>query len=371
LFSQRTESGFATGSIVPDPGLPGPPNLSDLSLEEIGAFIASLGKEKYRARQIMKWLYQRRAASFAEMTNLAKDFRLKLAGLARVALPAIETVRTSVDSTRKILFRLEDGLFIESVLIPGKNHWTVCISTQAGCAMGCRFCLTGREGLKRNLLPSELTGQIIQLQRHLPEGPDIRNIVLMGMGEPLANYPNVLKAIQIITSDCGMGFSNRKVTLSTCGITPMIRQLGRDICINLAISLNAPDNEKRSELMPVNRKYPLDALLDACRDYPMPGRRMLTFEYILMADVNDSPADAQNVARLLRDIRCKLNLIAFNEYPGSPFKTPPPERMKAFQSMLMRHNFTAIIRTSKGSDILAACGQLSGRKTNAQGDAAP
>ncbi len=352
-----------------DTGRSGLLNLRDLSLEEIEAFIASLGKEQYRARQIMKWLYQRRAASFDEMTNLARDFRLKLAGLARIGIPAIEAVQTSVDGTRKILFRLEDGLFIESVLIPGKNHWTVCISTQAGCAMGCRFCLTGRDGLKRNLLPSELTGQIIQLQRHLPEGPDIRNIVLMGMGEPLANYQNVLKAVRIITSDYGIGFSNRKVTLSTCGIAPMIRRLGRDICINLAISLNAPDDVKRDELMPVNRKYPLESLLDACRDYPMPGRRMLTFEYILMDGVNDSPGDAEKVARLLREIRCKLNLIAFNEYPGSPFKTPTPERMKSFQETLMRRRYTAIVRTSKGGDILAACGQLSGRKTHPQGDA--
>jgi 23S rRNA (adenine2503-C2)-methyltransferase len=369
LSNRRTEIGSAKESGRSAPVSSGLPNLRDLSLEETEAFIAGLGKEKYRARQIMKWLYQRRAASFGEMTNLAKDFRLTLAGLARIGLPAIEAVQTSVDATRKILFRLEDGLYIESVLIPGRNHWTVCISTQAGCAMGCRFCLTGRDGLKRNLLPSELTGQIIQLQRNLPEGPDIRNIVLMGMGEPLANYQNVLKAVNIITSDYGIGFSNRKVTLSTCGIAPMIRQLGRDICINLALSLNAPDNEKRDKLMPVNRKYPLEDLLAACRDYPMPGRRMLTFEYILMAGVNDSPADAEKVARLLRDIRCKLNLIAFNEYPGSPFKTPPPERMKAFQATLMRHNYTAMIRTSKGSDILAACGQLSGRKTDPQGDA--
>jgi 23S rRNA (adenine2503-C2)-methyltransferase len=237
--------------------------------------------------------------------------------------------------------------------------------------MGCRFCLTGRDGLKRNLPPSEITGQITMLQQYLPEGPDIKNIVLMGMGEPLANYQNVLKAIEIMTSDYGLGFSNRKITLSTCGLAPMIRQLGNDICINLAISLNAPDNEKRSELMPVNRKYPLESILAACRDYPMPGRRMLTFEYILMAGVNDSPADAEKVARLLKGIRCKLNLIAFNEYPGSPFQTPSPETIKTFQQMLIRHHYTAMIRTSKGSDILAACGQLSGRKTATEGEITP
>lgn len=346
-------------------------NLRDLSLEEIEDFIANHGKEKYRARQIMKWLYQHRAVSFEEMTNLAKDFRMKLARLARIGQPEIEAVQTSWDTTKKILFRLEDGLFIESVLIPGKSHWTVCISTQAGCGMGCQFCLTGRDGLKRNLPPSEITGQITMLQQYLPEGPDIKNIVLMGMGEPLANYQNVLKAIEIMTSDYGLGFSNRKITLSTCGLAPMIRQLGNDICINLAISLNAPDNEKRSELMPVNRKYPLESILAACRDYPMPGRRMLTFEYILMAGVNDSSADAEKVARLLKGVRCKLNLIAFNEYPGSPFKTPSPETIKTFQQMLIRHHYTAMIRTSKGSDILAACGQLSGRKTATEGAITP
>lgn len=343
---------------MPERGLP---NLKDLSLEEIESIIAAHGKEKYRARQIMKWLYRQGAVSFDEMTNLAKDLRTALAGLARISQPAVETIQVSSDTTKKILFRLEDGLFIESVLIPGKNHWTICISTQAGCRMGCRFCLTGQGGLKRNLRPSEITSQITLLQRALPEGPQIKNIVLMGMGEPLDNYDPVLKAVGIITSDYGLGFSNRKVTLSTCGLAPMIIKLGSDICINLAISLNAPDNEKRSDLMPVNRKYPLKELLHACRNYPMPGRRMLTFEYILMAGVNDSVRDAEKLVSLLKDLHCKLNLIAFNEYPGSPYRTPPEESISAFQQILLNNNYTAILRASKGRDILAACGQLSGR----------
>jgi 23S rRNA (adenine2503-C2)-methyltransferase len=227
--------------------------------------------------------------------------------------------------------------------------------------MGCRFCLTGQGGLKRNLLPSEITSQITILQRALPEGPQIKNIVLMGMGEPLDNYDPVLKAVHIITSDYGLGFSNRKVTLSTCGLAPMITKLGSDICINLAISLNAPDNEKRSDLMPVNRKYPLEKLLHACRNYPMPGRRMLTFEYILMAGVNDSARDAEKLVSLLKGLHCKLNLIAFNEFPGSPYRTPPEESISAFQQILLNNHYTAILRASKGRDILAACGQLSGR----------
>lgn len=337
------------------------PNLKDLYLPEIETCIAPLGKERYRARQIMKWLYQHGAESFEEMTNLSKDFRAKMIDLARIGQPEIEKIQKSADGTRKILFRLEDGLSIESVIIPGKNHWTVCVSTQAGCQMGCTFCLTGKQGFKRNLHPSEITGQITQLRFNTPEGADIKNIVMMGMGEPLANYENTVKAIRIMTSDFGLGFSRRKVTVSTCGIAPMIDQLGKDTCVNLAISLNAPDNARRSELMPVNRTYPLETLLASCLNYPMPGRRMLTFEYILMAGVNDAQEDAEMLASLLRGIRCKLNLIAFNEFPGSLFKTPPQETVTAFQQMLMKHHYTTIIRISKGSDILAACGQLSGQ----------
>ena len=337
------------------------PNLKDMSLEELEVFIAGFGKEKYRARQLMKWLYQSNARSFEEMTNLSKVFRMQIQDMAVIVDPRIEKIQTSKDGTRKVLFRLEDGFFIESVLIPGKNHWTICVSTQAGCRMGCKFCMTGKQGFKRNLLPSEITGQISVLRANMPEGDDIKNIVMMGMGEPLANYENTLKAIRIITSDFGFGFSNRKITVSTCGIAPMINQLGKDICVNLAISLNAADDKTRSYLMPVNKKYPIEILLDACRNYPMPGRRMLTFEYILIAGINDSPGDAEKLARLLKGIRCKLNLIAFNEFPGSTFQTPTQDSIRTFQQVLLNHHYTSIIRASKGSDILAACGQLSGR----------
>jgi 23S rRNA (adenine2503-C2)-methyltransferase len=337
------------------------PNLKDMSLEEMEVFISGFGKEKYRARQLMKWLYQLNAGSFEEMTNLSKAFRIQIRELARIVDPKIERIQTSKDGTKKILLRLEDGLFIESVLIPGKNHWTICVSTQAGCRMGCKFCMTGKQGFKRNLLPSEITGQISMLRANMPEGDNIKNIVMMGMGEPLANYENTLKAIKIITSDFGFGFSNRKITVSTCGIAPMINQLGKDICVNLAISLNAPDDKTRSYLMPINKRYHIEILLDACRKYPMPGRRMLTFEYILIAGINDSPEDAEKLARLLKGIRCKLNLIAFNEFPGSTFKTPSQDVIQAFQQILLNHHYTSIIRASKGSDILAACGQLSGQ----------
>jgi len=334
-----------------------------MSLSEIETLITTLGKEKYRARQIMKCLYQKGAISFAEMTALSREFRSRMEELVVIEEPTLDLIQTSVDGTKKALFRLADGLFIESVLIPGRNHWTACISTQAGCAMGCLFCLTGRGGLIRNLRPSEITGQMTMLRRCTPEGPEIKNIVLMGMGEPLANYDHTVTAIRILTSDHGLGFSNRKITVSTCGLAPQIVRLGQEICVNLAISLNAPDDRRRSALMPVNRTYPLATLLAACRDYPMPGRRMLTFEYILMAGVNDSPADAKKLALLLRNIRCKLNLITFNEFPGSTFRTPSREAVCAFQQILLDHHYTAILRASRGRDILAACGQLSGERS--------
>jgi 23S rRNA (adenine2503-C2)-methyltransferase len=336
------------------------PNLLDFTLEEMEEFISSLGKEKFRARQIRKYLYQQGNLSFTDMTTISRDFRGKLAEISRISLPKVIKILESKDGTKKALIKLEDGLLIESVLIPGKNHWTICVSTQAGCAMGCEFCLTARQGFKRNLQPSEITGQLMALQKIIPEGSSIRNIVMMGMGEPLANYDNVLKAIKNFTCDFGLGFSNRKVTVSTCGLAPQIIQLGKDICINLAVSLNAPNDEVRSKLMPINKKYPLDVMLESCRQYPMPGRRLLTFEYILMEGINSSVQDARKLAALLKGLRCKLNLIVFNEYPGSAFKSPSPKTVEAFQQTMIDHHYTTILRASKGSDILAACGQLSG-----------
>ena len=337
------------------------PNIKDMTLAEIESFILHLGKERYRARQIMKWLYQSGVTSFHEMTNLSKDFRKEIEELAQIGSLFIETIQESKDGTKKILFKLEDGHFIESVVLHEKNHLTLCISTQVGCRMGCRFCLTGRQGLKRNLNVSEIVDQITSLRFGIPEGKNIKNIVMMGMGEPLLNYENVLKAIDIITSDVGLGLSKRRITVSTCGIVPMIYQLGEDMCVNLAVSLNATDNETRSHLMPINRKYPLEELIAACREYPMPRRRMITFEYILIDSVNDRKEDAERLSRLMDGIHCKFNLIPFNEFPESDLKKPSKERIRSFRDLLIKNNFTATVRPSKGSDILAACGQLSGR----------
>jgi len=337
------------------------PDLKDMTLQEIEAFVAGLGKEKYRARQIMKWIYRQGTSSFEEMTNLSKEFRAEMAKKARIGSLEIVRTETSGDTTKKILFRLEDGLLIESVLIPGPGHWTLCVSTQAGCRMGCAFCFTARSGFSRNLRPSEIVDQIVQAKFRTEEGAGINNLVLMGMGEPLDNYDNVLQAIAIITSDHGLSLSTRKITLSTCGLAPGIERLGRDSAVNLAVSLNAPDDRRRSELMPINKKYPIESLIRACKGYPMPRRRRITFEYILIAGVNDSPADARLLVKTFGGLRCKFNLIAFNEFPGSPFRAPDPKAIEAFQRVLVDHHFTAVLRQSRGRDILAACGQLSGR----------
>jgi len=337
------------------------PDLKDMTLQEIEAFVAGLGKEKYRARQIMKWIYRQGTSSFEEMTNLSKEFRAEMAKKARIGNLEIVRTETSGDTTKKILFRLEDGLLIESVLIPGPGHWTLCVSTQAGCRMGCSFCFTARSGFSRNLRPSEIVDQIVQAKFRTEEGAGINNLVLMGMGEPLDNYDNVLQAIAIITSDHGLSLSTRKITLSTCGLAPGIERLGRDSAVNLAVSLNAPDDRRRSELMPINKKYPIESLIRACKGYPMPRRRRITFEYILIAGVNDSPADARLLVKTFGGLRCKFNLIAFNEFPGSPFRAPDPKAIEAFQRVLVDHHFTAVLRQSRGRDILAACGQLSGR----------
>jgi 23S rRNA (adenine2503-C2)-methyltransferase len=339
----------------------GKPNLKDMTLEEIEGFMSDLGKEKYRAKQIMKWLYQSGTTSFDEMTNLSKDFRDGMNNIVRISTLEIVETQTSKDGTKKALFKLEGGNFIESVLIPGANHWTLCISTQVGCRMGCRFCLTGIYGLKRNLLPSEITDQITMLHFNAPDGENVKNIVMMGMGEPLKNYDNTLKAIRIMTTDCGLAISNRRITLSTCGIAPMVHKLGKDACVNLAISLNAPDDKTRNYLMPINKKYPLETFIKACLEYPMPRRRRITFEYILIEGVNSSGEDAEMLARLLRGVRCKLNLIPYNEYPGSVFRTPAEVDIEAFRKILIKHNYIAIIRASRGGDILAVCGQLSGQ----------
>ncbi|MEW6328474.1 MAG: 23S rRNA (adenine(2503)-C(2))-methyltransferase RlmN [Thermodesulfobacteriota bacterium] len=341
-------------------------DLRNLTLPELEGWVLSVGLERFRARQIFRWLWRSDITSFDQMTNLKKELREKLSDLSYISHLHPKEIERSQDGTRKFLFALSDGNHIESVLIPEKGHYTLCLSSQVGCAMGCRFCLTGKGGFKRNLKTSEIVNQVLAVQSTLLPGEKpsrsapggLTNLVFMGMGEPLANYENVLKGLQILLADEGCGFSSRRVTVSTCGLVPQMDRLGKDITVNLAVSLHAPDNKTRSFLMPINRTYPLEVLIDACRRFPLPQRRMITFEYLLIYGVNDAPEQAQALARLLKNVRAKINLIPFNAYPGSEFKPPPSERVLAFQQILIKNHYTTIIRQSKGADISAACGQL-------------
>jgi len=335
-------------------------DLKGLNARETEEWAINHGIEPYRGRQIRHWLLTRLANSSDEMTNMPKAIRALVRENAIINPLRVVKTLVSEDGTRKYLFKLQDDHLIESVLIPERDHFTLCISSQAGCAMGCSFCLTGKQGLKRDLSTSEIIEQVILVKRSLEEPERMRNIVLMGMGEPLANYDAVMKALGSLIADDGMNFSHRKITLSTCGLVPEMKRMGRDITVNLAVSLNAADDETRSFLMPINRKYPLNSLIKACRGFPLPNRRMITFEYILINGINDRNQDAIRLSRLLSDMRAKINLIPLNPSPDSDMTPPPMKRILHFQDLLVKHHFTAIIRKSKGQDILAACGQLTG-----------
>lgn len=340
-------------------------DIKALSPEELTAWLAARNIAPFRAGQILRWIYGRQVDEFGAMTDLKKEIRSMLADHFAIPRLAVETVAESADGSRKYLFRLADGHTIETVLIPEKDHHTLCVSTQVGCAQGCGFCMTAAGGFRRNLTAGEIIAQIRDIRRDLGEAPEKRlsNIVFMGMGEPLANYRNLVGALRIITDDVnGLGFSTRRVTVSTAGLVPRMADLGRETDVNLAVSLNAADDETRNRLMPINRTYPLDGLLAACRDYPLKPRRRITFEYILMKGINDAPADARNLVKRLHPIRSKVNLIPFNAHPGSPFERPSPEAIDRFQKILLDANMTVIIRHSKGQDIGAACGQLRGGK---------
>jgi len=337
-------------------------DLKNLSPSELEDFIASFGKERYRSIQILRWLYQRGVHSFDEMTNLSKKFCQALEQVSFISILLPLLVEESSDGTKKFLFQLEDGNRIESVLIPDKKRLTLCLSTQAGCAMGCRFCLTGKNGLKRNLATAEIANQILAVRETLPDKTSITNIVLMGMGEPLANYENTLKAIELMTHPEAFKFSSRRVTLSTVGLLPELEQLASEkVRFRLAISLNASDEATRSRLMPINRRHPLKKLLELCRKFPLQPRARITFEYVLLQGENDSLEDAKRLQKILKGIPSKVNLIPLNEASGIPFKKPSEERVRQFQGILMEGGLTAIVRASKGADISAACGQLQGK----------
>lgn len=326
----------------------------------------SWGLCPYRARQVLEWIYRKQALSFEEMTNISESDRVFLDKNARIGHVKTLDRRTATDGTEKWLLVLEDALRVETVLIPEGSHWTQCISTQVGCAMGCVFCKTATVGLKRQLRAWEIVDQAVVARRDFKGGP-ILNLVFMGMGEPLANYEAVVRAIRILMQPEGLDFSKRRITLSTCGLVPgMSRLASEKLDINLAVSLNATTNELRSMLMPVNRTYPLRALLEECRKFPLPPRNRITFEYVLIEGVNDSPADAKRLIRMLRGVRCKVNLIPHNAYPGSSFRAPEKQRIQAFQRILSEAHLTAPIRWSRGSEISAACGQLAAKLDNDQ-----
>jgi 23S rRNA (adenine2503-C2)-methyltransferase len=336
------------------------PNLRDLIPEVLEEEFSELGQPAYRGRQVLEWLYPKCADSFELMTNLPQELRRELAGRYSIVLPEKKSEQLSRDGTRKYLFGLPDGEAIETVLIPEPNRLTLCVSSQVGCRFGCAFCLTGAHGFRRNLAPHEIVGQVIAVQKLLGGTGSVRQLVLMGMGEPLDNFENLVVALKIFTHQRGLAFPLRRITLSTVGIAPMIEKLGREVPVNLAVSLNAADDRTRSQLMPVAKKYPMAELLAACRRYPLQRRQFLTFEYVLIAGVNDTDADALKLAKLLKPLKAKVNLIGMNPHFGSQLKPPAEAVELRFREILKQHGLHAFRRQSRGADILAACGQLKG-----------
>ncbi len=334
-------------------------DIKNLTREALARWFQDHGMRSFRATQVFKWLYLQQVDAFDQMTDLGRKTRKLLSQNFSSKRLSLNQIATSKDGSEKYLFELGDGNLIESVLIPEKDHYTLCISSQVGCSQNCRFCLTAQGGLVRNLTSAEIISQVRDIV-HLTAGSrNLTNIVFMGMGEPLANYRNVIHALNIITdSDVGLKLSSRRITLSTAGLVSRMADLGKDTRINLAVSLNATDNKTRSRLMPINRKYPIEKLMEACANYPLKNRRKITFEYILMKGINDAPENARQLAKLLRPIKAKINLIPYNTYEDSLFECPDESVISRFQDILITDHYTVMVRRSKGQDISAACGQL-------------
>jgi len=335
-------------------------NLKSLSQEELSRFAKAQGLPKYRVDQLLHWMYEKYAQDIQEITEFSKSLRDDLARTASISSLQLVTRQRSGDGTEKFLFGLEDGETIESVLIPDDDRRTLCISSQVGCAMACEFCLTGESGLIRNLKAHEILDQVLFVNK-LISPKRVSNIVLMGMGEPLANFEEVVEALKKITEI--LGISKRRITVSTSGLVPKMLELPKKAPdVNLAVSLNATTDEVRDRIMPINKKYPLKMLLDACRLYPLQPQRLITFEYVLLDGVNDTIEDAKRLTRILKNIPCKVNLIPYNPHEGSRLKRPEHKAVLAFQKVLKDAHMTALVRESKGQDILAACGQLRGKQ---------
>jgi len=333
-------------------------NIKALTLAQLGQTLKDWGVEGFRFEQVFRWLYQKDAASFEEMSNLSKALRAKLAEHFTVERMIPAAVQVSDDGTRKFLFQLSDKESVESVLIPNEERQTLCISTQVGCAMACSFCLTGTLGLTRNLSHYEIVEQVMAVQRALGPETRITNVVYMGMGEPLHNFDNVVESVRLLIDEKALNLSKNKVTVSTSGLVPQMLKFGELLDVKLAVSLTGTTDEMRDVLIPVNRKYDLKTLMQACRDYPMKRRNRITFEYTLLQGVNDSLEDAKRLIKLLQGIPAKVNLIPFNEYPGSLYRRCEDETMFRFQKYLLDRHVQANVRTSRGRDILGACGQL-------------
>nr|VFJ94472.1 MAG: 23S rRNA m(2)A-2503 methyltransferase [Candidatus Kentron sp. H]VFJ95336.1 MAG: 23S rRNA m(2)A-2503 methyltransferase [Candidatus Kentron sp. H]VFK01584.1 MAG: 23S rRNA m(2)A-2503 methyltransferase [Candidatus Kentron sp. H] len=361
-------------------------NLLGLDADALTAFFAELGERPFRATQLIRWVHRQGVRDFHAMTNLTKGLRATLAGIAQAGLPEVAGHRLSHDGTRKWLLRVASGHCVEMVFIPEDARGTLCISSQAGCPLHCPFCLTGRQGFRGNLTSAEIIGQLWLAERLLapphpidtsfvdpvpltPTPRGITNVVFMGMGEPLFNLDNVIAATRLMLDDNAYGLARRRVTISTAGVAPAVDALRERCPVSLAVSLHAPTDGLRNELVPLNRKYPIATLLDACRRYlAQAPKDTITFEYVLLRNVNDSPHDARRLARLLRGLPAKINLIPFNPFPGAPYGRPLPEAIEAFRDILLARGFMTITRKTRGDDIAAACGQLAGDFSSSPGE---
>jgi 23S rRNA (adenine2503-C2)-methyltransferase len=335
-------------------------DLRDLPLQEMTVLLTATGEPAFRATQLCHWVYKRQATSLQQMTDLPEPLRQRLKMQVYVSTLTPLRQQQSADGTEKVLFQLADGNQVETVLIPAEDKRTICVSTQVGCAIGCRFCLTAQGGLVRSLRPAEIISQVLHFQApgKTPERA-FTNIVFMGMGEPLDNFAGTVQAIRILTAEWGLGISPRRITVSTSGLVRRLEAFGReDLKVNLAVSLNATTDAVRTSIMPINKPYPIATLLAACRAFPLAARQRITFEYVLLREVNDTLADAKRLVRLMQGLRCKINLLPFNEIPGVPYRRPSDDTVQQFQQYLMQHGLSAFVRQSRGRDISAACGQL-------------
>jgi len=340
-------------------------NLIGCDRQDLTTLMAEIGEKPFRAKQLWHWIYHRGVTDFAQMTNLATPLREKLSQEFALDRPVVSREQKSTDGTSKWLMRLTDGNEIETVHIPEIDRGALCVSSQVGCTLNCRFCHTGTQRIVRNLVPSEIVGQVMLARDALEEWPSgvdgrlLTNIVMMGMGEPLYNYENVSKALKIIMDGEGVAISKRRITLSTAGVVPMIRQCGEELGVNLAISLHAVRDDIRDVIVPLNKKYPIAELLEACRNYPgSSNARRITFEYVMLKGVNDTVADAKELIRLIGDLPAKVNLIPFNPWPGAPYECSTDASINAFAKIVLDAGFSSPVRTPRGRDIMAACGQL-------------